>query len=296
MKNLDWNHARALLATTETGSLSAAARKLGLSQPTLSRQIAALETDLDTTLFERLGKRLVLTDAGTSLLPHLHAMGAAAETLALAASGRSEDVAGRVTISASDGYAAHVLPGILARIRAEAPQITISIISSDGLSDLRRREADIAIRHLRPQGDGLIARLVRDSTARFYAASDWLARHPYVRSLSDLRPDHLVGFEDVAEFTTYLRDLGVVADAADLRLVSKSSVVVWEMVRRGLGVSLMMDEIARTSPGMVAIFPDFAPIPVPVWLVTHRELRTSRRIRLVFDILAEELPRAGRGT
>lgn len=121
ISDLDWNRARAFLATAEAGSLSAAARQLGLTQPTLSRQVAALEADLGATLFERLGKRLILTETGRSLLVHVRAMGAAAEAMSLAASGRSETIAGQVTISATDSYAAYILPAIAARIRREAP-------------------------------------------------------------------------------------------------------------------------------------------------------------------------------
>lgn len=294
MSDLDWNRARAFLATAEAGSLSAAARQLGLTQPTLSRQVAALEAELGATLFERLGKRLVLTETGASLLPHLRAMGQAAEAVALAASGRSEDIAGTVTISASDAYAVHILPGLLHRIRQEAPQITLHIIASDSFSDLRRREADIAIRHVRPQDDGLIGKLMGESSARFYAAHDWIARHPHLREPGDLRPEDLLGYEDAEIFVAYLRDMGIKATVEGLRLRSKNSVVIWEMARRGLGTTLMMDEIGARTEGMALLFPDFAPIRFPVWLVTHRELRTSRRIRLVFDILAGELPRAGR--
>lgn len=295
MNGPDWNRARAFLATAEAGSLSEAARQLGLSQPTLSRQVAALEAELGATLFERVGKRLVLTETGASLLPHLRTMGQAAEAVTLAASGRSEDIAGQVAISASDAYATHVLPGLLHRIRREAPQITLNIISSDSLSDLRRREADIAIRHVRPEEDGLIGRLIGESSARFYAAHDWMARNPHVRGVGDLKPDDLLGFEEAEQFTAYLRDLGVKATVEGLRIRSKNSVVVWELARQGLGVTLMMDEIGARCDGMAVLFPNFRPIRFPVWLVTHRELRTSRRIRLVWDILAEELPRTSRG-
>ena len=165
MMNLDWNLARAFLATAERGSLSAAARQLGLTQPTLSRQVAALEAELDVTLFERIGKRLVLTETGENLLDHVRAMGEAAAAMTIAASGRGLAIEGRVRVSASDAYSAYIMPEIVERIRREAPQITLVIVSSNALSDLHRREADIAIRHVRPEADGLIGRLVRESAA-----------------------------------------------------------------------------------------------------------------------------------
>jgi DNA-binding transcriptional LysR family regulator len=169
MDQMDWNLARAFCATADAGSLSAAARQLGLTQPTLSRQVAALEAALGVTLFERIGKRLALTDTGLGLVEHARAMALAADAMALAAAGKSQDVSGRVTISATDAVSAYLLPGLVARIRAKAPQITLVIVASDSISDIRRREADIAIRHVRPTEPELIARLVGEMTANFYA-------------------------------------------------------------------------------------------------------------------------------
>lgn len=291
MNRLDWNHARAFLATAEAGSLSAAARRLGLTQPTLSRQVAALETELGVTLFERVGKRLVLTQTGAALLPHLRAMGQAADAATLAAAGWTEETAGRVSVSATDAYAAFLMPEIAARIRRDAPQITLSIISSDSLSDLRRREADIAIRHIRPEGEGLVARLVGEGTAGFYASSGWLSRNALPASPAGIAPGDLLGYEDMNGFVSFMAELGVDAAATRLRLLSSNAVVIWELARRGLGISLMIDEIGQRTPDMLRLFPDFPTPRFPVWLVAHRELRTSRPIRLVFDILAEELAR-----
>lgn len=295
MSEIDWNRARAFLATADAGSLSAAARELGLTQPTLSRQVAALETELGVTLFERLGKKLVLTETGETLLSHVRAMGEAAAAMTVAASGRAQEIEGRVSISATDGYAAYLLPDIVERIRREAPQITIVIVSCNSLSDLRRREADIAIRHVRPDEDGLIGKLVCESTAHFYASQSWIARNGRPASVGDIAPHHLIAYEEIGRFAEFMRGVGVSASADAFRLVSENSVVVWEMVKRGLGICIMSREIALRTEGMVDLFPDLEPPRFPVWLVTHRELRTSRRIRLVYEILAEELARAIRG-
>jgi len=294
MTNLDWNRARAFLATAEAGSLSAAARELGLTQPTLSRQVAALEAELGVTLFERVGKRLVLTETGNGLLEHVRAMGEAAIAMRFAASGRAQAIGGRVSISATDAYAAYILPQIVERIRREAPQVTVTIVSCNSLSDLRRREADIAIRHVRPGEDGLIGKLVHESTAHFYASPSWIARNGRPASVKDISPGDLIGFEETERFAGFMRDLGVRMTEDGFRLVSENSVVVWEMVKRGLGIALMSREIARRTDGVVDLFPEFEPPRFPVWLVTHRELHTSRRIRLVFEILAEELVRVDR--
>ena len=146
----DWNQVRAFLATVEEGSLSAAARALGLTQPTLGRQVAGLEAALGVTLFERIGKTLVLTAPGMELLEQTRAMGAAASRLSLAATGQSTSIEGHVRISASDSYAAHILPPILVDLARRAPGINVEIVVSNQISDLRRREADIAIRNFRP--------------------------------------------------------------------------------------------------------------------------------------------------
>jgi DNA-binding transcriptional LysR family regulator len=291
MTDLDWNRARAFLATAEAGSLSAAARRLDLTQPTLSRQVAALEAELGVALFERIGKKLVITEAGESLLHHARAMGEAALAMNLAATGRAEAIEGPVTISATDGYAAYVLPPILARIRSQAPQVTLVLVASNSLSDLQRREADIAIRHVRPEGDNLIGRLLRESAARFYAARSWVDANGHPATPADIAPHHFIGYERSERFAEFMRGLGTHSALDDFRLVSESSAVVWEMVKAGLGVALTSREIALHTPGVVELFPDREPARFPVWLVTHRELRTSRRIRLVYDILAEELSR-----
>ncbi len=179
---MDWNHLHAFLETAQRGSLSGAARTLGLTQPTLSRQIAALEQQLGVTLFERVGRTLRPTDAGLSLLDHARTMGAAADDLALAATGQSLAVEGLVSVSASDAVATWVLPPLIARIGAVAPGIVVEVVASNRLSDLRRREADIAIRHVRPEQPDLIGRLVRDATAGFYAARRWVAEHSHPHS------------------------------------------------------------------------------------------------------------------
>jgi DNA-binding transcriptional LysR family regulator len=291
MRGPDWNHIRAFHATAAAGSLSAAARKLGLTQPTLSRQVAALEAELGVMLFERVGRKLVLTHTGRELLDHVRPMDEAANLMALAATGRVEAISGRVSISASDGYAAYVLPEIVGRIRAEAPQITVEIIATNALSDLQAREADIAVRHVRPEQPGLVGRHLRDAEAHFYASTEWIALHGRPQEPADLAGPGLLGFDDTEQYSHYLRRIGIPASAEDFRLVSGNSVVVWEMVKRGLGVAAMLHEIAERTPGVERLLPDMPPIPVPVWLVTHRELHTSRRIRFVHDLLAEELSR-----
>lgn len=291
MKTMDWNHLRAFHETASAGSLSAAARRLRLTQPTLSRQIQALEAALGVPLFERVGRRLTLTETGSDLLDHIRVMNDAADAVALAASGRVDEVGGRVLISATDTYCAYILPPMVARIRAEAPNVSVALVAANELSNLHRREADVAIRHVRPDQPGLVGRHVRDTEARFYASRDWTGRNAPPRTVADLATAALIGFGDTERFSAHLRAIGIPMRAEDFRLMADSSVAVWEMVKSGIGVAAMLREIAQRTPDLIELLPDMPPIPVPVWLVTHRELQSSPRIRLVHDILAEELAR-----
>ncbi|NQD93506.1 LysR family transcriptional regulator [Pseudomonas sp. CrR25] len=289
MDRVDWNQLRAFLETAETGSLSAAARKLGQTQPTLSRQVAALEQVLGVTLFERVGKAMALTTTGLELLEHARVMGAAAHELGLAATGRSETLEGVVSVATSDAVAAYLMPKILLHIRQAAPGILVEVVASDGLSDLHRREADIAIRHVRPEQPDLIGRLVRESSAYFYASENWVREHGLPRTAEDAVRHDFIGLDRAGHYLQHLRAHGLLLNSANFRSYADNSVTYWEMVRQGLGIGAMMDEIARETPGMVRVLADVAPVLLPIWLVTHRELRTARRIRIVFDLLAEIL-------
>lgn len=291
MKTLDWNHVRAFLATATTGSLSAAARQLGATQPTLSRQVAALEASLGVRLFDRFGRRLVPTAAGLELLAHVRPMGEAAEALALAADGKVEAIRGRVSISASDSVATYLLPACLARLRAEAPALSIEIRAENEISDLHRREADIAVRHGPPDRPGLSGLHVRDDEAVFYAAPAWVAANGMPRSPADVAAADILGFTEVERYAVYLRALGFDVEADGLQLSASSAVAILEMVRQGLGVAPLSRDLAARCPELVPVLPSLAPIVVPIWLIVHEALAASPRIRLVRRVLAEELAR-----
>jgi DNA-binding transcriptional LysR family regulator len=289
MDRLDWNHLKAFLETAEAGSLSAAARKLGLVQSTLSRQVAALEQRLGATLFERVGKSMVLTDAGVALLEHARAMNAAAAELELVASGRSQAVDGVVSVSAADTVAAYLLPPLLPRLQQVAPGLAVEIVTSNAISDLRRREADIAIRHLRPDQPELIGRLVREASAGFYASTQWVRVHGHPRHAGELKGRAFVGSDRAGRYLEHLQRAGLHVQAHDFSAYAENLVTWWALVQAGMGISPMMDEIAARTPGVVRVLDEVPPVRFPIWLVTHRELRTARRIRVVFDFLAEAL-------
>ena len=289
MQHTDWNQLKAFLATAQTGSLSAAARQLGLTQPTLGRQVAAIEQHLGVTLFERVGKGLTLTTTGHELLEHARAMGAAAEALGLAASGRSQSLGGVVSVSASDAVAAWLLPPIVRRLRGQEPGIAIEVIASNALSDLLRREADIAIRHVKPEQPELIARRIREATAGFYASEDWVRTHGHPRTAAEAATLPFVGSDRGGQYLRYLQQHGLPVTEASFCSYAEHSVAHWALVQQGLGVGVMMDEIARSTPGIVRVLDELPPVRFPVWLVSHRELRTARRIRVVFEALAQGL-------
>lgn len=289
MDTLDWNQLKAFLETAETGSLSAAARKLGLTQPTLSRQVAAIEQRMGVTLFERVGKAMALTPTGLDLLEHARAMGAAAEALGLAASGRSQAVGGVVSVSSTDVIAAHLLPPLVRQLREQEPGIAIEVIASDALSDLLRREADIAIRHVKPEQPDLIARLIREATAHFYASEDWVRAHGHPRRAEEAAQLPFVGSDRSGQYLAYLRQHGLPISEANFSCYADHSKAHWALVRHGMGIGAMMEEIGRDTPGMVRVLDDVPTVRFPIWLVTHRELRTSRRIRVVFEALAQGL-------
>jgi len=287
--SFDWNHARTFLAVADAGSLSAAARALGQTQPTVSRQIAALEGALNVTLFERTGRSVLLTEAGVELLDHVRAMETGANMVALAASGQSQSVEGQVRITASDVMSAHVLPPIVEALCRTAPLLEVDVIADNGVRDLVRREADIAIRHARPDQPNLLAKRLRDTVMRFYASRAYLDARGMPEA-GDLSGHQIISFVGADRMLGYLLPVGLELTRANFRLSSSSQLVAWEMARRGLGMMIMSDQVAAEFPEVVPVLGEVAPFTIPTWLVAHRELRTSRRIRLVFDHLADSLP------
>ena len=286
----DWNHIRAFVATAETGSLSGAARKLELTQPTLSRQIAALEQDLGVMLFERVGRSLELTDAGRELLSHSKAMDDAANRVSLSALGQAHSIEGKVRITATDVLSTYNLPPVLERLRDAAPKLEIEVIAANDLRDLMRREADIAVRHVRPDQPDLIARLVQEATASLYGATRYLDRNGRPQTKEDLKHHDFINFGDTGQTIDFFAQRGIYLTPDNLRLGSQSGVVSWELVKTGLGLSLMADAVGTATAGIERIIlEDMEPVVFPIWLVAHRELHSSKKLRLVFDLLAEFL-------
>lgn len=285
----DWNYARALLVTIEEGSFSAAARALGVAQPTIGRQVAALEQELGVTLFERVGRELKLTQTGLELLEHVRVMADAANRISLSAAGQASSLEGLVSISASDVISTHLLPPIIAQARALHPGITIEIVASNRASDLLRREADIAVRNFQPTQPELFAKKIRDAHARLYAAPSYLESLGSPRTAAELSRGQFMGFDHRDELIDGLNALGLSLSAKNFGVVTDSSLVQWELIKQGVGIGVMMEEVGDAEPLVRCALESLAPITFPLWLVSHRELQTSRRVRVVYDLLAQGL-------
>ena len=287
----DWNRARAFLVTAEEGSLSAAARALGMAQPTLGRQVDALEDELGVVLFERVGRGFTLTPSGLELLDHVRAMGDAANRVSLSAAGNSQSIEGTVRISASEAHAAILLPPILVKLRQSHPGIWLEIIASSTSSDLLRREADVAIRNYQPTEPDLIARKLRDIPARLYATPALIARLGNPKLPDDLRDAQFINIDRTGIFAKGLNALGLNLAERNFPILAENYLVMWEMVKQGLGIGIQDGVIGDKELLVRRVLPDLKPLIFSMWLVTHREVNTSRRIRVVFDLMVEELSR-----
>ena len=285
----DWNQVRAFLATAEEGSLSAAARALNQTQPTLSRQVTGLEQSLGVVLLERGHRQVRLTAAGLELLEHARAMAEAANLFTLAASGQSQVIEGRVRITATEMLASHFLPPVLRKLRRQAPGIVVEVVASDELRDLIRREADIAIRHAQPTQPDLVARRVGTLRGRIYAARRLLEEIGEPRSLDDLSDKDFVGVEDTESLVAGLREQGLELRLEQFRVCAASGNCMLQLIREGLGFGFLPSDAGEHFNDLVCVLPEFFDPEIPVWLVAHRELRTSRRIRVVYDLLSDEL-------
>lgn len=288
----DWNRARAFLVTAEEGSFSAAARALGLSQPTLGRQVAALEEELGVTLFERVGQRLELTATGSDLAEQVRHMNEAADRVALIAAGQSQTVDGVVRLAASQAVSAYLLPPVVEKLREQHPALQVEMVVSNLSSDLRRREADIAVRHYRPEGEDLVARQIKESSgAHLYGTPGYLERIGRPRTPEALAERaQVLGFDESPRLLQALRDGGIPFDDDASPIRTEDHLVQWELCKQGMGLCVMMEEVGDRERRVRRACADSPPVvTLPIWLVTHRELRTSRKIRVVFDALAHHL-------
>ncbi|TPL11545.1 LysR family transcriptional regulator [Mesorhizobium sp. B2-4-14] len=289
MTEIDWNLIKSFVTVAETGSLSAAARKLAASQPTLGRHIAELEQALGVTLFRRGRSGYALTEAGSTLFERGRAVSEQANAFSRLALGSVEAIEGSVRIAASEVVAAYVLPEMTARLAVEEPGIEFEIVASNQVENLLRRDADIAIRMVKPAQNELVARKVADIPLCTCAAISYLDRRGRPRELSDLAAHDLVGFDRSDDMIRAFAQFGISLTRNSFRFRADNQIVLWEALRTGNGIGIGQEPLIRRDPLMEVVLPNL-PLPVlPVWLAMHRDVRTSMRIRRVADFLHEEL-------
>jgi DNA-binding transcriptional LysR family regulator len=287
---LDWSLIPSFLATVESGSLSGAARRLGISQPTVGRHIADLEATLGVRLFDRTANGLRITEVGLSLVENAQAMHERAQSLRRIAEGRAEAVEGAVRITASEMVAVYILPDILAALHLEEPRIKIDVVASVAPDNLLLREADIALRMFRPEQNDVITRRVADLTIGMFAHPDYLARRGTPASIEDLAGHSLIGFDRFDIMIRGFRQVGLEIDRDFFAYRCDCQTAGWEMAKAGFGIAFGPNFLADRD-GLVQIMPDFRhdALELPIWLTAHGDLRYSRRIRLVYDFLAVRL-------
>lgn len=289
MPDLDWNLIRSFVAVAETGSLSAAARRLSASQPTLGRHIAELEAALGVVLFLRGRRGYELTQSGAALLERARPMVEQAAAFQRLAAGSTERVAGTVRITASEVVAAHVLPPMLARLGIAEPDIEVEIVASNAVDNLLRRDAEIAVRMTEPAQLDLVARKVADLKLTACAARTYLERRGTPRQPEDLVGHDLVGYDRGMELIEGFRGFGVEIDRHTFRFRTDNQIVFWEAVRAGNGIGFAQESLVVREKLVEAILPQLALPVLPMWLAMHRDVRASPRIRRVADFLHEEL-------
>lgn len=287
----DWSLIQSFLAVAENGSLSAAARFLGRSQPTLGRQIQTLEQSLGAQLFDRHARGLKLSDTGTDLLPLARQMHQAMNEIALTTAGQSQRLEGAVRITASVLTSHYILPTIFAEIRKAEPAIQLDLIPSDTTENLLFREADIAIRMYRPTQLDIVTRHIADVDMGVFAAHSYLGRKGRPVDADDMLSHDMVGYDSNDLIVHTMREMGWPITRESFAVRCDNQATYWELVRMGCGIGFSQAVIGRADP-LVEELAFGIEIPnLPVWLAAHQAMRQTPRIRRVWDLLADGLLR-----
>lgn len=289
LSSLDWSLIQTFLAVAETGSLSAAARVLGTSQPTLGRKVREAEAALGVELFRRHPKGLALTEAGQDMLAPARAMRDAAAQMALTAAGQDRALSGSVRITASAVVSHFLLPSVLARLRREEPGIEIDLVASDSSENLLFREADIAVRMYRPGQLDVVTRHVTDLAMGAYAAPGFLDRHGRPTTADELLNLDWVGFDRNEMIIQGMRQAGWPVSRGFFKLRTDDQAAYWQLVRAGGGVGIMQQAVGEADGAVERIMPDLSLPRLPVWLTAHEAVRRVPRVARVWDALATAL-------
>jgi DNA-binding transcriptional LysR family regulator len=288
--HFDWRLVRSFLAVLDAGSLTAAARASGAHQPTLSRHVAELESQLGAPLFERTGRGVEPTALARAIADAARQMQAGAEQLSRALAQGRELGSGSVRISTSQVAASYLLPPVLARLQQAEPGIAVELVASNALSNLLRREADIALRMVRPAQASLVARKLADLPIVACAHESYLRRHGLPRRPDDLARHRLIGYDRDDTIRKGFAALGLPLPAECFVLRTDDQLAYGRLVAAGAGIGFVAAYNLHHWPGVVPLLPMLKIPPLPCWLAVHREIRGSPLVRRVYDFLAEAVP------
>ncbi|HTJ06956.1 MAG TPA: LysR family transcriptional regulator [Caldimonas sp.] len=286
----DWGLVRSFLAVLDAGSVTAAAKRVGATQPTLSRHVAELEAELGAPLFERTGRGVTPTAAALAIADAARQMADGALALTRGLAGARSPARGVVRVTTSQVAATWLLPAVLARLQRAHAQIELELVASNELTNLLRREADIAVRMVRPAQASLIAKKLGDVEIVAAAHRSYLAKAPPLRSVDDLFAHRLIGYDRDDTIVRGAARFGVTLARADFALRTDDQVAYGRLVAEGAGIGFVARYNLRHWPGVVAVLPALAPAALPCWLAVHREIRANVLVRTVYDFLARELP------
>ena len=289
-QRFDWTLIRSFLAVLEAGSLTGAARATGARQPTLSRQVAELEAQLGTALFERTGRGVVPTAAALAIADAARQMEEGALGLERALARQRDTATGVVRVTASQVAAVWLLPPLLAEFQAAEPGIQAELVASNALSNLLRREADIAVRMVRPQQGSLVARKLAEVGVGAYAHRRYLARAGEPRRPEDLMAHRLVGYDRDETILRGFAALGLPIGREAFALRTDDHVAYGRLVAEGAGIGFLAHYTAAGEPELKRVLPQLKIPPMPCWLAVHREIRGNRVVRRVYDFLAARIP------
>jgi len=285
-----WDLYRSFLAVLRLGSLSAAGRALGLAQPTIGRHIATLQACLGgRVLFTRSQTGLMPTAAAHELRPHAEAMAAAAAAFVRMGSGNLEETAGVVRLAAADVVGVEVLPAILSEFRYKYPNTVIELSLSNQMADLLRRDADIAVRMVRPKQKALLAKRAGTVALGFHAHRRYLERFGYPERLEDLAHHTLIGFDRTLPFADLLQALPVPVSRDLFAFRCDNDLALMAALRSGFGIGICQSGIARRDPNLLPLLSKQFKVELEIWIVMHNDLKRISRMRLMFDHLAISL-------
>jgi DNA-binding transcriptional LysR family regulator len=287
LMSIDWEQQRAFLAVLETGSLSGAARRLNLAQPTIRTRIFALEAELGTPLFTRSPSGLTPTERGLALREHAQAMALASDAFVRTASAGPDEIAGTVRVTASEVIAVEALPRVFAALAREHPRLVIELSPSNRNEDVLRRESDVAVRMVPPRQEALVARRVGAVPLGVHAHPDYLAGRPMPASVEELSGHRIIGPESDSPILRTVQEAGFPIRLADLAFRSDSDHAQLAAIRAGLGIGICQVPIGRRD-GLVRLLPEFE-MDLETWVVCHEDLRGLARVRTVFDALVRGL-------